>query len=126
MAKTRRAPSATKLDPLAQQILRDLLADFLEKKLGADDLRKSYVGSSLPTLVERYCGSGCALQVDFDLAFKQLEDAKLIGTGPKVPYENTPGSGLIFMGLVSKREYCYLTEVGYRAARSSPAAFERF
>jgi len=126
MPKARRTLPVTKLDTVARQILSDLLAAFLEQKLGADALQNGYVGVSLPKLIQRYCDSGTVLQVDFDLAIKQLEDNKLIGTGPMVPYENTPGSSVLILTIYSKREYCYLTEEGYRAARASPLAFERF
>jgi hypothetical protein len=119
MPKARRAPSITKLDPLARQILDTLLVDFLERKLGSDALRDGYVGVSLPALVQRYCDGGPASQVDFDLALKQLEDGKLISTGPMVPYENRPGSQVFIMSIYSKREYAYLTEEGYRAAQQS-------
>jgi hypothetical protein len=58
-------------------------------------------------------------QVDFDLSFKHLEERSLITTGPKVPYDNRPGSGVFIMGLFSKREYASLTETGYRTAQQS-------
>ena len=126
MSKAKRALPVTKLDTLARQILTDLLNDFLAQKLGADALEEGYKSLSLAELVENHSGTGTASQVDFDLAIKQLEEHKFIGTGPMVPYENIPDSDLIFIGLVNKREYCFLTEEGYRAARKSQQGFERF
>jgi hypothetical protein len=64
----------------------------------------------------KYCEDGEHSQVDFDLALKELEDGLLIGTGPMVPFDNEPGSGVFILVLHSKREYAYLTEAGYRAA----------
>jgi hypothetical protein len=102
---------------LAQQILGSLLADFLEQKLDSDSLRNGYVGASLPALAQQYRGSGSASQVDFDLALKQLENGKLVNTGPMEFYNNPPGSHAVIIAMFSKREYAYLTEEGYRATQ---------
>jgi hypothetical protein len=116
MPKPKRSLPVTNLAPLAQQILGALRADFLEKNLSADDLREGYVGMSLPALVQQCCGNS-TWQVDFDLTIKQLKDGHQVSTGPKVPYENRPGVITFIIALVSKREYTYLTEEGYRAAQ---------
>jgi hypothetical protein len=89
-------------------------------------LQDGYEGLSLSDL-EKLCHvNSPAMKVDFDLAFKQLEDADLIKTGPMVPYDDTADSALVFLGLWSKRDYAYLTESGYRLARNSRQGIERF
>jgi hypothetical protein len=55
--------------------------------------------------------------VDFDLALKELEEKEFVDTGPLEAVVTRPGSDLIFTGVYSKREYVYLTEKGYKAAR---------
>lgn len=112
----------TKLDGLAQEILADVLADFRARNLGSADLQRPYEGASLPALMRRFCGDGGASRVDFDLAVKELETGKLVGTGPMELYENDPNSGVVILAFFSKREHVYLTEKGYRAAqRAKPA-----
>jgi pyrimidine deaminase RibD-like protein len=105
------------VDDLAKQILADLVADFRAKDLGSDELDMGYVGPFIAALATKYCTNGPHSKVDFDLALKQLEESKFVATGPMVPHENTPGSGLIFTGVYSKREFVYLTEKGYKAAQ---------
>jgi pyrimidine deaminase RibD-like protein len=105
------------IDDLVDQILADLLTDFLDKNLESDSLRKEYVGVSIPALKTKFCGDGAHSKIDFDLAFQQLEDNKLVKTGPLVPHQNTPGSQVFVVGLFSKREFVYLTEKGYKAAQ---------
>jgi hypothetical protein len=126
MTKTRRTPSVKQLDPLAVQILSHLLAEFQTQKRSASDLQEGYIGMRLPALVQQCCDGDHATQVDFDLALKQLEDGKLVDTGPMVPYENPPNSSVVVLTIFSKREYIYLTEEGYRAARNSRPGFQRF
>jgi hypothetical protein len=104
---------------VAQQILGSLRDDFLAKNLSAHDLKDGYVGVALPALVQHHCDAGATSQVDFDLALKQLEASKLVDTGPKAPYENRPNSQVAIFAIISKREYVYLTEEGYRAAQHS-------
>lgn len=108
------------VDDLARHILGDLVADFREKNLGADALRKEYDGCRTAALELKYCAQGSHSKVDFDLALKQLEQDKLVGTGPMEPYENSPGSHVIVVAFFSKREFVYLTEKGYRAAQKTP------
>jgi hypothetical protein len=38
-------------------------------------------------------------------------------TGPTVPHENPPDSSIFVIGIYSKREFVYLTEKGYKAAK---------
>jgi hypothetical protein len=117
MPKAKRICLLNNLDDLAQQILLDLSSDFVGRGLTSRDLQDGYVGMRLATLVERHCGSSLVSQVDFDLAIKQLEQGKLVDTGPKAPYENRPGSQIFIMAIISKREHVYLTEAGYRVAQ---------
>jgi hypothetical protein len=126
MAKPRRTSPVTKLDPLAHRILGYLLTDFSAEKRTASDLHNGYVGLPLPSLLQRCIEEDHAEQVDLDLALKQLEDGKLIGTGPMEAYDNPPNSHVVVIAFFSKREYAYLTEEGYRTARDSRPGFERF
>jgi len=109
------------VDDLAKQILAGLVDDFRAKNLGTSALNKEYVGPSIAELGEKYCADGPYSKVDFDLALKQLEESKLVKTGPMVPYKNTPGSSLVIAVLFSKREFVYLTEKGYKVAQKFPA-----
>jgi hypothetical protein len=106
------------IDDLSKQILADVVADFHAKKLETSALSKGYAGASIVELEMKYC-DGQNSKVDFDLALKQLEESKLVGTGPMVPYENTPGSQIVVIAIFSKREFVYLTEKGYMAAQKS-------
>ncbi len=115
----------TKLDHLARDILADILADFRAQDLGIQHLQDGYIGPPLSKLMSRYRGSGVAFQVNFDLALKQLETEKLVGTGPMEPYENDPNSSIVVLMLFSKREYIHLTEKGYKAAQALTPAPKR-
>jgi hypothetical protein len=102
----------------SKHILGCLLQDFQTRGLSADDLTEGYVGIAVSELKRRSIGTdNTTSAVDFDLALKELEDKELVGTGPMDVIGNPPGSAVIFVGLYSKREYVYLTEKGYRAAR---------
>jgi hypothetical protein len=106
-----------KLEQVSKQILAYLLNDFQERELNAESLHGDYVGISFDDL-KRKCFEidNTTTTVDFDLALKDLEDEKLISTGPRVPYDSS-NSMLVMTGLRSKREYLYLTAKGYKAAR---------
>ncbi|WP_227720276.1 hypothetical protein [Yersinia proxima] len=110
---------AGQLDEAAKQILGTLLANFTDLKLTAKDLKETYEGPKVEALATAVCNVDDITQVDFEVAFSDLEKAKLIGTGPRVPFENTPGKMMI-IGSYSKREYAYLTETGYKEARKAP------
>ncbi|NTU42008.1 MAG: hypothetical protein HGA78_02940 [Nitrospirales bacterium] len=105
------------IDDLGTQILTDVLDDFGQKGLGADELSEEYVGVPIIELKNKYCTDKGYSQVDFDLALKQLEENELVATGPTVAHENPPDSSIRVFGFYSKREFVYLTEKGYRAAR---------
>ncbi len=109
------------VDDLAGQILADVVVDFREKNLGATALSEGYVGASIVELEMKYCNDGSHSKVDFDLALEQLEESKFVETGPMVPYENPPGSLVVFIGMSNKREFVYVTEKGYKAAQKSTA-----
>lgn len=105
------------IDDLGMKILADVIDDFTQKGLGSDYLSKEYVGVSLIELEEKYCAHTGQSKVDFNLALKQLEENGLVNTGPTVAWENSPDASIIRIGVYSKREFVYLTEKGYRAAR---------
>ncbi len=105
------------LNGISKQILGELLADFFERKLSSDALVKGYVGVSPPALMTKYSGDSTASQVDFDLGLKELENFGLAKTGQVVPYDNPPGLAVFICATVSKREYVYLTEIGYKAVQ---------
>ncbi|MCU1717300.1 hypothetical protein [Pseudomonas sp. 5P_3.1_Bac2] len=108
------------LDEAEKQILAALLADFSERGLAANDLKKKYEGPRVADLSAVICASGDISTVDFDLAFSDLEKREFIRTGPFAPYQDKPSSGFVMMGGYSKREYCSLSELGYKAARQPP------
>ena len=101
------------LSQLAKSILQDVRDDFVAQRLNTRALIDGYVGLPISQLQQKYCPG--VTQVDFDLALKELEEALFVKTGPMVPFDNEPGSGVFILGLFSKREYMYLTEAGYRA-----------
>jgi hypothetical protein len=107
------------VDDLARQILADVVEDFRAKNLGSEALNDGYAGASIAAVEVKYCADGSYSKVDFDLALKQLEEGKLVDTGPMVPYENTPGSQVVVIAIFSKREFVYLTEKGYKTAQKS-------
>ena len=107
----------TDLDTAATAVLKNLLADFVERRLDASALRDSYVGVSLGQLIDTLLEGSRLSRVDVDLAIQELEGKKLVATGPMKAYENDPRSTLAIFGFYSLREYIYLTELGYRAAK---------
>lgn len=111
---------AAQLDEAEKQILGALLADFSERQLDAQQLKKLYEGPKVSELISAICSGDDITTVDFDIAFDDLAKKKLIKTGPWRPYENKPGSGLIFVGGYSLKEYACLTEIGYKTARQAP------
>ena len=107
-----------KVEQVSKQILAYLLSDFQERDLGAESLRHSYVGLPLSDLKKRcFDFDDTTTTVDFDLALKDLEDKRLVATGPMVPYDNPPNSSVVVIAFFSKREYVCLSEKGYKAAR---------
>ncbi|MBX4138988.1 hypothetical protein JYG35_20060 [Pseudomonas rhodesiae] len=111
---------AAHLDEAEKQILGALLADFSDRALTADQLSSGYEGPQVSDLTAAICAGGDITQVDFDVAFSDLEKKELIKTGPFALYKNKPGSGVVFIGGYSKREYAGLTQLGYKTARQSP------
>jgi hypothetical protein len=109
----------SEVEGLSKAILRLLLADFVDRTLGSSALSEGYNGVSLAVLKDRCSSDGTASPVDFDLALKDLEERGLIDTGPLVPFDNPPGAALVVIGLLSKYEYAYLTEKGYKAAQEA-------
>jgi|GEM_PF-4563198 len=106
----------SKVDELSQLILDDLLADFRDRRCTADDLHNGYTGVDFASLKQKY---GAASPVDFDLAFKDLEEGDLVETGPMVPFDNPPNSSIFVVGVRSKYEHAYLSEKGYKAAQKT-------
>jgi hypothetical protein len=97
-------------------ILRALLADFRLRNYGLGQLSSGYVGLSIPSLRQKCCRGNAQCSVDFELAMNDLEEKFFVGTGPTAPIEPPPGAPVLLVGIISKREYAYLTEKGYRAA----------
>ena len=121
----RRTSSAKRSGPisgLAHEVLRILKAEFVAQERSATDLRSGYAGMNMLQLQNEILGSGAVSRVDYDLAIKELEDRKLVGTGPMKPYDNPPNSGVMIIALFSKCEYIYLKEEGYRMASEQPKA----
>jgi hypothetical protein len=111
---------AVHLDEAEKQILGALLADFSERTLTADQLTDGYEGPQVSDLTAAICAGGDITQVDFDIAFSDLEKKKFINTGPFAIFENDPSSSVMFFGGYSKREYAGLTQLGYKTAKQSP------
>lgn len=105
------------LEQESKHILGCLLQDFRTRGLGADALEDGYIGVSIEELKKKSLSNDGTTAVDFDLALKELEDHKLIKTGPMEMYENTPDSVVLILASYSKREYAYLTAKGYKTAR---------
>ena len=103
-------------DAAVKAILSALLTDFKARDLTAADLHESYEGPALPALKEACLADGGFGKVDYDLAFKSLELANLIKTGPIDVYDNDPNAGFTIIGTYSKEEWVHLTETGYQAA----------
>jgi hypothetical protein len=102
----------------SKHILGCLLQDFRARGLDASALESGYEGMAIPELRNRSLGAdNTTTAVDFDLALKELEEKELVDTGPMDVIDNPPGSAVVLVGLYSKREYVYLTEKGYKAAR---------
>ncbi|CAM7704637.1 hypothetical protein [Citrobacter portucalensis] len=110
---------AGQLDEAAKQILATLLGDFNERGLGFKELEEGYEGPTLAALATAVCVSEDITQVDFEVAFSDLEKARLVDTGP---YENhsSVSSSLVFIGGFKQREYAYLTQNGYKESRKAP------
>ncbi|MFJ5296706.1 hypothetical protein ACIQAL_09295 [Pseudomonas sp. NPDC088368] len=106
------------LDEAEKQILGALLVDFGEQRREANDLRSAYEGPRVSQLAAAIC-AGDITQVDFDLAFRDLEKKKLIRSGPFALYDNAPNSGITIIGGYSRREYASLTESGYKSAKQT-------
>lgn len=104
------------VDELSSEIMQYLLADFLGRSLTSDHLSDGYEGPRISAMKEHFSAKGAGA-VDFDLAMKDLENSGLIDTGPMVPFDNPPHSRVLVLGLWTKREYVYLTEKGYKAAK---------
>lgn len=107
-----------KVEDVSKYILICLLQDFQSRGLGADALGTEYVGVPMGELKQKcFTRDNMSTGVDFDLALKELEDAKLIGTGPMKMYDNDPNSFVVVVAMFSERKYVYLTAKGYKAAR---------
>lgn len=111
---------AGQLDEVSKQILGTLLADFTDRQLSVEELKSGYEGPKLKALATAVCDGDNITKVDFDIAFSDLEKAKMVKTGPMKMYDNEPGSSVVIIGFYSKREYTHLTEAGYKAARLKP------
>jgi hypothetical protein len=111
---------AGQLDIAAKQILGTLLADFTDRNLTATDLKSGYEGPKLESLATAVCNIEDITTVDFEVAFSDLETAKMINTGPMAMYDNDHHSTVIIIASYSKREFVYLTEKGYKEARKEP------
>ncbi|MGE8174993.1 hypothetical protein [Pseudomonas fluorescens] len=83
---------AVHLDEAEKQILGALLVDFSERALNADHLSAGYEGPLVSDLAAAICAGGDITQVDFDIAFSDIEKKMLISTGPYEVYENDPNS----------------------------------
>jgi len=110
------------LDVAAEAILMSLLKNFTQRTLDSHALKKGYIGPFISAIEQEILASGLYTKVDFDLALKQLEERKYVGTGPWKAYENDPYSSVVIIGGYSVREYVYLTEHGYRRAKPSPSS----
>jgi hypothetical protein len=123
--KQSRTKSTTPISSLSHEILKILKVEFLEHNRSSDDLRDGYVGPNMNHLQEQILGSGFVSRVDYDLALKELEEQRLVKTGPMTMYDNPPNSHVVVFAMFSKREYIYLTEAGYKVARDKPKDTER-
>lgn len=116
---------AGQLDEASKQILGTLLANFTDLNLTVNDLKEGYEGPAIDALATAVCNVDDITKVDFEIAFSELEKAKLIGTGPIVYYEPPPNSLFISGMYGSTREYAYLSEMGYKEARKTPNKLQR-
>ncbi|MEE9689453.1 hypothetical protein V4833_17145 [Enterobacter sp. HK169] len=108
------------LDEAAKQILGTLLADFTDRGLTAQELKNGYEGPNIEALATAVCSVDDFTSVDFEVAFGDLEQAKMVSTGPMVAFDNDRNSSVIIIGSYSKREFVYLTEAGYKESRKVP------
>ena len=120
-----RTKSTQPISSLSHEILKILKVEFLENNRSSDDLRDGYVGPNMNHLQEQILGSGFVSRVDYDLALKELEEQRLVKTGPMTMYDNPPNSHVVVFAMFSKREHIYLTEAGYKVARDKPEDTER-
>ena len=122
MAKRKALSTNLGQEPV-RRIFTALLAEFRQRGLRAEDLRNGYKGMPPEELKEVCCADGGISDVDFDLALSELEQDDLVETGPREHVENNPNSMFVMVGFfISKREYTYLSEEGYKAAtRVKPA-----
>ncbi|RSK62052.1 hypothetical protein EJE24_24225 [Enterobacter huaxiensis] len=111
---------AGQLDEAAKQILGTLLADFTDRGLTAQDLKKGYEGPNINALATAVCNVADFTSVDFEVAFGDLEKSKLIRTGPMKMFDNDHNSSVVIIGSYSLREFVYLTEAGYKESRKVP------
>lgn len=86
---------AVRLDEAEKQILVRLMADFSERALSSNQLSSGYVDPLISDLATAICVEGEVTRVDFDIAFSDLENKKLISTGPYAMVENDPSSGVL-------------------------------
>lgn len=102
----------------SKHILGCLLQDFQARGLGVDDLREGYVGMPMSELKTRSIGTdNTTTAVDFEIALRELEEKELVDTGPIEIRSSQPGAEPVYVLPISKREYVYLTEKGYKTAR---------
>jgi len=101
------------VDQLAEAILAHCYSDFRNRGLAASALADGYEGPTFPSLREEFGQD----PVNFDLAIESLESEDYLETGPTAAYDNDWSSGVIVLGVYSKREYVHLTEKGYRKAQ---------
>ena len=118
MAK--KSKSTSPLSDVAIEMLAGLKKEFIESNRSSADLQRGYVGPNLANFQSQFLGSDSTSRVDYDLALKELEERKFVGTGPMEPFENDPKSSVIVFALFSKREYIYLKEEGYKMTRNKP------
>lgn len=111
---------AGQLDEAAKQILGTLLADFSDRNLTANELKKGYEGPKIESLATAVCNIEDITTVDFEVAFSDLEKSKMVKTGPMYVPDSKQFGGMVFIGALSKREFVYLTENGYKEARKAP------
>ena len=103
------------VEELKTAILKHLVTDFASRQLTLSDLSDGYVGVNVVELTQRCCDTVVgASSVDFDVALKDLEDGHLVNTGP-MDVSRVPGIIAVF----STREYAFLTEKGYKAAKNT-------
>lgn len=108
MARSAQRKTLTEDEARIINVLKD---DFISKDLSSAELQHGYDG--IPTTELRLASS--LGNVEFDLAVASLEKDKFIKSGPLCAYDNEPGSGVVFIGFYSKKEYYYLTADGYQA-----------